>query len=144
VRPSRRKGFGGREEVASEQAILFVTDAAGAILEASARACAMVDVGPRFLVGKSLATFIGREDVPRYLRVLGERPAEAGVCPAVPRAGSKHELELRIRNRTGVVQTARVTMTTPSDRQRFYWRVRLAPKRSGVFESVDPDDFDVG
>lgn len=136
VRASRRKGVGGREEVASEQAILFVTDAAGTIVEANQGACAMVDLGPRFLVGKSLATFIGREDAPRYLRALGERPPAS-------KAGFKCELELRIRNRTGVVQTARVTMTTPSDRQRFYWRVRLAPVRSGVFESVD-QDFDEG
>jgi len=131
VGASRRKGIGRREEGAADSAILFVTDASGVIIEASSGACAMVDLGPRFLTGKSLATFIGREGVARYQRILGERAPET-------RAGFKCELELRIRNRTGVLQVARVTMTTPSDRQRFYWRVRLAPSRSGVFETVDP------
>ncbi len=118
----------------STSAARFVIDEAGTIVETNMEACALVDVGPRMIVGKPLGLFVDRDDAATLASVL----ADATLVPSGDRyAPFVRVVDLFLRTRTGVRKRARATIST-RDRARLFVRVEPRPTRSGVFGT--PDD----
>jgi PAS domain S-box-containing protein len=96
----------------------LVSNLTGIITEANQSACCLLGIAPQFLVGKAIATYIHREDRPRFRSLLNAGDSAPGTRSA----------PFRIRTRAGVRLYAELTYSVVHDENGtpsgFRWLIR--------------------
>jgi PAS domain-containing protein len=89
------------------------TDRDGRVEDANLEACVMLDMGRRALIGKRLATFVARADLPNLDRLLAHLPASR-----------RSETCLQLRDRVGRLKAVQIEGAMPTAGTRVAWKVR--------------------
>lgn len=115
----------------------LVTDLQGKICEANRAAATLLNISPRFLIGKPLAVFIAEEDRVRFRLELNR-------CDRQDRV---QELEVQIQPRGGAPLEAalRVVAVRGSQSQpmTLRWLVRDISEQKETVRAIENDDFDL-
>ena len=115
----------------------LVTDLEGKICEANRAAATLLNISPKYLIGKPLVVFIGEEDRSRFRLELNR-------CDRQDRV---QELEVQIQPRGGTPLEAALRVVAVSDSQSqgmtLRWLLRDISAQKQAVREIEKNDFDL-